>query len=148
MNDCKITELYDYDSYNNLVKITIKNKCTGGEDKPIETKFNYIYDKEYRILEKKTSSSSGEYKTETFTYTADGKPATSYEIPGKDAYINKKYIYDKNTIRIQKTEVNGELSISSEILITLDKNGNRLTEQYFDNSGKLLYTYKFIYTFY
>lgn len=148
VNDCKVIETYDYDSYNNLVRITVKNKCITGEDKPIETKFNYTYDKDYRILEKKTNASSGEYKTETFTYTADGKPESSYEITGKDSYISKKYTYDKNNIRIKKTEVNGELSSASDILIKLDKNGNRLEEQYFDTEGKLLYTYKFLYTYY
>lgn len=148
VNDCKIIETYVYDSYNNLVKVTSKNKCIPGEDKPIETKYNYTYDKEYRILEKRTNASSGEYKTETFTYTAEGKPETSYEITGKDTYISRKYIYDNNSVRIKKIETIGELSTSSDILIKYDKSGNRLIEEYYDPAGKLLYTYKFVYNYY
>jgi len=148
VNDCKVIENYDYDSYNNLVLLTIKNKCIPGEDKPLLTKYNYKYDKDYRILGKITSSSNGEYKTETFTYTADGKPETSYEITGKDSYINRKYTYDNNSVRIQKTEVKEELSTSSDVVIKYDKFGNRLEEEYFDPNGKLLYSYKFIYTYY
>lgn len=148
VNDCKITENYVYDSYNNLVKITTVNKCIPGEDKPIETKYNYTYDKEYRILEKKTNSTAGEFKTETFTYTADGKPESSYEITGKDTYISRKYTYDNNSVRIKKVETTGELSSSSDILIKYDKFGNRLLEEYYDPAGKLLYSYKFVYNYY
>jgi hypothetical protein len=147
-NDCKITETYVYDSYNNLVKITSKNKCIPGEDKPIETKYNYTYDKEYRILEKRTNASSGELKTETFTYTADGKPETSYEITGRDSYISRKYIYENGTVRIKKIETIGELSTSSDILIKYDKAGNRMLEEYYDAGGKLMYSYKFVYNYY
>ncbi len=147
-NDCKIIESYDYNSYNNLVKLAVKNKCIQGEGKPLETKYNYTYDNSYRILENKTIATSGEYKTETFTYTADGKPESSYEITGKDSYIKRQYTYDKNNVRIQKTEVKEELSKSSDVIITYDKFGNRLEEEYFDPNGKLIYTYKFIYTYY
>ena len=146
-NDCKIIETYDYNSYNNMVKLSVLNKCIG-DKKPVETKYNYKYDKDYRILEKLIISASGENKTETFTYTADGKPETSYEMMGGDSYINRKYTYDNNNVRIQKTEVKGELSTSSDVLIKYDKLGNRLEEEYFDPNGKLLYTYKFIYTYY
>lgn len=146
--DCKIIELYDYNSYNNLVKLVVKNKCIQGEGKPLETKYNYTYDNSYRILEKKTIATSGEYKTETFTYTANGKPESAYEITGKDSYIKRKYTYEKNNVRIQKTEVKDELSTSSDVLITYDKFGNRLEEEYFDPNSKLIYTYKFIYTYY
>lgn len=148
LNDCKVMETYDYDSYNNLVRVTVRNKCIPGEDKPIETKYNYTYDKEYRILEKKTIATSGEYKTETFTYTAEGKPETSYEITGKDTYITRKYIYENNTVRIKKTETIGELTSSSDILIKYDKNGNRILEEYYDPAGKVLYSYKFVYNYY
>jgi len=148
INDCKIIETYVYDSYNNLVKVSSKNKCIPGEDKPIETKYNYTYDKEYRILEKRTNASSGEYKTETFTYTAEGKPETSYEITGNDTYISRKYIYDNNSVRIKKIETIGELSTNSDILIKYDNSGNRLIEEYYDPAGKLLFTYKFVYNYY
>ena len=148
VNDCKVIEIYDYDSYNNLVRVTVKNKCIPGEDKPIETKYNYTYDKEYRILEKKTIATSGEYKTETFTYTADGKPETSNEITGRDTYINRKYVYENNTVRIKKTETTGELTSTSDILIKYDKNGSRILEEYYDPAGKLLYSYKFVYNYY
>lgn len=148
LNDCKVMETYDYDSYNNLVRVTVRNKCIPGEDKPIETKYNYTYDKEYRILEKKTIATSGEYKTETFTYTTEGKPETSYEITGKDTYITRKYIYENNTVRIKKTETIGELTSTSDILIKYDKNGNRILEEYYDPAGKVLYSYKFVYNYY
>lgn len=148
VNDCKVLETYDYDSYNNLVRVTVRNKCIPGEDKPIETKYNYTYDKEYRILEKKTIATSGEYKTETFTYTAEGKPETSYEITGKDTYITRKYIYENNTVRIKKTETIGELNSTSDVLIKYDKNGNRILEEYYDPVGKVLYSYKFVYNYY
>lgn len=148
VNDCRIVDTYDYDSYNNLVLSTTKNKCIPGEDKPILVKYNYKYDKDYRILGKITSSSAGEYKTETFTYTADGKPESSYEISGKDSYITRKYVYDNNTVRIKKIETIGELSTSSDILIKYDQNGNRLIEEYYDTEGKLLYSYKFVYNYY
>lgn len=146
--DCKIIDTYDYDSYNNLVKVISKNRCIQGESKPLETRYNYTYDKDYRILEKRTNSTSGEVKTETFTYTSDGKPESSYEITGKDSYTSKKYTYENNSIRIKKIETIGELSISSDILIKLDKAGNRVLEEYFDPSGKLLYSYKFQYNYY
>lgn len=146
--DCKIIDTYDYDSYNNLVKVISRNRCLQGENKPLETKYNYTYDKDYRILEKRTNSTSGEVKTETFTYTADGKPESSYEITGKDSYISKKYIYENNSVRIKKIETIGELSMSSDILIKFDKAGNRILEEYFDPSGKLLYSYKFVYNYY
>lgn len=148
VNDCKITETYVYDSYNNLVKVTERNKCIPGSDKPIETKYNYTYDKEYRILEKKTIGTSGEFKTETFTYTADGKPESAYEITGSNYYINRKYIYDNNGVRIKKSEVSGDITIESDILIKYDKNGNRISEEYFSPEGKLLYIYKFNYEYY
>ncbi len=148
INDCKIIETYDYNSYNNLVMLTVKNKCIPGEDKPVLNKYNYKYDKDYRILGKITSSSSGEYKTETFTYTADGKPESSYEITGKDSYINRKYTYDNNSVRIRKTEVKEELSTSSDVIIKYDRSGNRLEEEYYDPNGKIIYSYKFIYTYY
>ncbi len=147
-NDCKVIETYDYNSYNNLVKMVTVNKCIGGEGKPLETKFIYTYDNSYRILGKTTNATSGDKKTETFTYNADGKPESSYEMTGTDSYTNRKYTYDKNTVRILKTDVKGELSISSDVLIKYDKFGNRLEEEYFDPSGKLIYTYKFIYTYY
>ena len=148
MNDCKVIEIYDYNSYNNLVKTVITNKCIQGDNKPVEFKYNYTYDNSYRILEKTTISTAGENKRETFTYTADGKPETSYELINKDSYINRKYTYDKNTVRIQRTEVKEELSTSTDVLIKYDKFGNRLEEEYFDPNGKLIYTYKFIYTNY
>ncbi len=146
--DCKIIDTYDYDSYNNLVKVISKNRCIQGENKPLETKYNYTYDKDYRILEKRTNSTSGEVKTETFTYTADGKPESSYEITGRDSYISRKYTYENNNIRIKKIETIGELSTGSDILIKFDKAGNRILEEYFDPSGKLLYSYKFVYNYY
>ncbi|MEO8513638.1 MAG: hypothetical protein ABI543_08765 [Ignavibacteria bacterium] len=148
VNDCKITETYDYNSYNNMVKLIVKNKCIPGEGKAVETKFNYTYDASYRILGKSTFSPLGENKTETFTYTSEGKPETSYEMIRTDYYINRKYTYDKNTVRIQKIEVKEELSTSSDVLIKYDKFGNRLEEEYYDPAGKLIYTYKFIYTYY
>ncbi|NOS84187.1 MAG: hypothetical protein HOP31_03510 [Ignavibacteria bacterium] len=148
VNDCKIVESYDYDSYNNLVLLTTKNKCIPGDDKPILVKYNYKYDKDYRILGKITSSSAGEYKTETFTYTADGKPESSYEITGMDSYVTRKYVYENNMVRIKKIETIGELSTSSDILIKYDQAGNRLLEEYYDPSGKLLYSYKFVYNYY
>ena len=148
VNDCKVVETYDYDSYNNLVLSTTKNKCIPGDDKPILVKYNYKYDKDYRILGKITSSSAGEYRTETFTYTADGKLESSYEISGKDSYITRKYVYDNNSVRIKKIETVGELSTSSDILIKYDQAGNRILEEYYDTAGKLLYSYKFIYNYY
>jgi len=148
VNDCRITETYDYDSYNNLVKITTRNRCIPGDNKAVETKYNYAYDKDYRILEKKTNLPGSEFKSESFVYTADGKPESSSEITGTDHFIKRKYTYDKNSVRIQKTETKAELTSVSDLQIKYDNSGNRLIEEYFDQNGKVLYTYKFIYTYY
>jgi len=148
VNDCRITENYDYDSYNNLVKITTKNRCTPGDNKAVETKYSYAYDKDYRILEKKTILPGSEFKSESFIYKADGKPESSSEITGTDHFIKRKYTYDKNSVRIQKTETKAELTSVSDLQIKYDNSGNRLIEEYFDQNGKVLYTYKFIYTYY
>lgn len=148
IHECKNVVNYKYDSYNNLVLIIENNKCVPVSNKPVETKYNYTYDKDYRILEKKTNTPNGKFKTENFTYTTEGKPASSYELNTDGSYINKKYIYDKNTVKVQTTDVKGELFSSSELIIEFDKFGNRIQEQYFDNNGKQLYSYKFYYSYY
>ncbi|HRJ86195.1 MAG TPA: hypothetical protein PK753_11020 [Ignavibacteria bacterium] len=148
VQECRITENYDYDSYNNLVKITTRNKCPGGTDKPVEVKYNYAYDKDYRILEKKTILPGSDFRAESFTYTPEGKPASSSEIIGTNFFIKRLYTYDKNSVRIQKTQTKEELSTVSDLVIKYDNSGNRLIEEYYDPEGKILYTYKFIYTYY
>lgn len=147
--DCKITETYIYDSYNNLVKQKIQNKCSPSEKKPAENSYNYKYDEQYRILEKRTLESTGSSRTETFTYNAEGKPESSYRIIGAESYINTKYIYDKdNSVRIEKTETFEGKTRSSNVVIKYDKSGNRLMEEYYDANNKLVYNYRFIYSYY
>ena len=149
LNDCKITETYIYDSYNNLVKQKIQNKCDPLEKKPSENSYNYKYDEQYRILEKRTVASSGSSKTETFTYSADGKPESSYSILGPDSYISTKYSYEKdNSVKILRNESIGDKQKAVNVVIKYDKFGNRLLEEYFDSNNKLIYSYKFIYTYY
>ena len=48
----------------------------------------------------------------------------------------------------KKTETKAELTSVSDLQIKYDNSGNRLIEEYFDQNGKVLYTYKFIYTYY
>lgn len=149
VNGCKITETYVYDSYNNLVKLKIQNKCDPLEKKPSENSYNYKYDEQYRILEKRTVTSNGSSRTETFTYTNEGKPESSYIIMGPDSYISTKYTYDKdNSVRIVRTEsVDGKIK-SSDVVIKYDKFGNRLLEEYYDANNKLVYSYRFLYSYY
>ncbi len=149
INDCKVTETYIYDSYNNLVKQKIQNKCDPLEKKAAENSYNYKYDDQYRILEKRTVGSNGSSKTETFTYTAEGKPESSYLISGPDSYVNKKYSYDKeNSVRIIRTESVEGKTKTSDVVIKYDKFGNRLLEEYYDANNKIIYNYRFIYSYY
>lgn len=150
INKCKIIESYAYDSYNNLAKKTIKNECTGTKEKPVSITYNYKYDNKSRIIEKQAIYPNAGYKVISYQYSPDGKIISSYESAGSDTYDNTKYSYDDktNSVKIEKSEILGDLTKNSSGVIQNDKFGNRIEEKYFDSNGKLIFMVKNIYVYY
>jgi len=150
INSCKIIESYSYDSYNNLAKKSTKNECLGSKTKPVNTVYAYKYDSKYRILEKQATYPNAGYKILTYKYGANGEVTESYESAGSDSYENSVYVYDEksNSIRIEISEIIGDLTKKSLKVIQNDKFGNKLEEKYFDSNGQLVYTIKINYEYY
>lgn len=150
ISKCKIIITYDYDSYNNLAKKTVKNECLGTKEKPVNITFNYKYDNKYRIIEKQAIYPNAGYKVISYQYGPKGEVISQYESAGSDTYDNIKYIYDDktNSVKIEKTETTGDLNKISTGTILNDKSGNRLEEKYFDSNGKLIFEIKNIYQYY
>jgi hypothetical protein len=146
---CKTTETYSYDSYNNLAKLIYKTSCSQSTKAP-STTYIYKYDQKSNIIEKQTSLSAGGFKTEMFKYGDKGRLTETYITTGKDSYI--KYVYTNdianNTIKIEKTVGDGEVTATSMQVLRYDKFWNLIEEQSIAPNGKELYTKKNIYEFY
>jgi hypothetical protein len=150
LNSCKVIESYSYDSYNNLAKKSTKNECLGTKTKPVNTIYNYKYDSKYRIIEKQATYPNAGYKILTYKYGANGEVVESYESGGSDSYENSVYVYDEknNSVKIEISEIIGDLTKKSVKVIQNDKFGNKLEEKYFDSNGQLVYTIKINYEYY
>lgn len=149
-NNCKISESYSYDSYNNLAKKSTKNECSGATGKPVNTIYSYKYDTKNRIIEKQATYPNAGYKILTYEYGKNGEILKSYESEGSSSYESTVYSYDDKAgnISVEKNEVMGDLTKKVTGTIQNDKFGNRVEEKYFDSNGKLLYTIKSNYEFY
>lgn len=150
INKCKVIIAYAYDSYNNLAKESIKDECKGTKDKPVNVVYNYKYDNKSRIIEKQSIYPNAGYKIMNYQYGPNGELISSYESQGSDTYDNTKFTYDEktNTIKVEKSEVMGDLTKTITGTIQNDKFGNRIEEKYFDSNGNLLYSIKNIYQYY
>lgn len=146
---CKTIESYSYDSYNNLAKLIYKTSCSQSL-KPPSTTYIYKYDQKANIIEKQTSQSAGGYKTEMFKYGEKGRLTESYVSTGKDSYTKYVYYNDipNNTVKVEKTVVEGDASSKSSQFLKYDNYGNLIEEQYIGPGGKDIYTKKNIYEFY
>ena len=51
-------------------------------------------------------------------------------------------------MKILRNESIGDKQKAVNVVIKYDNFGNRLLEEYFDSNNKLIYSYKFIYTYY
>jgi len=149
VQNCKTTQRYDYDSYNNLAKLSVKSSCSGIGSNLNATTCSYKYDSKYNIIEKRTTYPTGSYKIESFKYEK-GSLIESYASSNKEAYIKYVYFNDaaSNSIKVEETEVIREIFTKYTRLLKYDKYGNLLEEQYTGPDGKEIYTRKNIYEYY
>ncbi len=146
---CKITELYVYDSYNNLVKRSVKNTCGDGDDNTVTSTYIYKYDKRDKIIEK-ISILNGSTKTEQFTYDDKGNLMGNYVSTSPNSYI--KYVYSNdpsNNIRtVEVSETIDDNVTKSYRVITYDKYGNFLEEVFKGPQQEEIYRLKNVYEYY
>ena len=149
VQNCKTTQRYDYDSYNNLTKLSVKSSCNGIGSNLNATVFTYKYDAKYNIIEKRTTYPTGSYKIESFKY-ANGLLVESYVSTSNDAYVKSIYHNDAatNTIKVEETEVVGDVFTAYNRLRKYDKFGNLVEEYYTGPDGKEIYTMKNKYEYY
>lgn len=149
LEGCKITELYVYDSYNNLVKLSVKNTCGDSDDKTVTSTYIYKYNKHDKIIEK-ISILSGTTRTESFTYDDKGNLKDNYVSTSPNSYI--KYVYSSdpsNNIRtVEVTETVDEAVSKSYRMISYDKYGNFLEEIFKGPQQEEIYRLKNVYEYY
>lgn len=151
LQSCKVTEKYVYNTYNDLVKLSINNGCGDSDMKTYTNTYNYKYDKNDRIIEKISipASGNGNPVSETFTYDESGEIAGGYISTSQSAYTNFKVTSDK-TSGTRVTEINqidNELQTKQFRISKLDKSGNILEERTEDASKNLISSIKNLYEF-
>ncbi len=148
--DCKFVINYQYDSYNNLAKITSRNSCENDQNIPKEISYLNGYDKKSNIISKNTVTPAGLRKTETFKYDSKNRMIQSYESTGKTGYVEIIYSYDslKNPAKIETSEIFGENIIKFIRSLKYDKFGNLLEVQYLEPNNELINTIKYYYEYY
>jgi len=146
-SNCKTSKQYSYDSYNNMVKLVVKNDCTDAGGKLPTFTFGYKYDKNYNILEKNSAYPTGEHKTETFKYDSKGKVTDDYESAGPTEYVERVITYDAsgNMIKIQRSEGEADGVSQYTELMAYDKFGNLLGKQTLGPTGQQISAYKYVY---
>jgi hypothetical protein len=147
---CKTVKKYTYDSYNNLAKYVLSSNCTDSLSKAVNITYVYKYDNKSNIIEKNSYFSSTSFKTETFTYGANGKVSKSYVITGNEVYTNNVYFYDNSNFltKIEINEVNGEDKKKFLRFYTNDKFGNVIEIRELTLTGTQIYLMKYEYEFF
>jgi len=147
---CKTIKKYIYDSYNNMAKYVLSSNCTDSASRAVNITYVYKYDKKSNIIEKNSYFSSKNFKTESFTYGANGKIYQSYMITGTEIYTLNLYFYDGSNFltKIEKTEVNGEDKKKFIIFYKNDKFGNVLEIRELTLTGVQNYVLKYEYEYY
>jgi len=149
LQSCKITEKYVYNTYNDLVKLSINNGCGDSDMKTFTNTYNYKYDKSDRIIEKISIPAAGSPLTETFTYDESGELAGGYISSSQTAYTNYKVTVDKSagTKIAEINQIENELSKTQYRITKFDKFGNPLEVRNEDDRKNLIYRIDYIYEY-
>jgi antitoxin component YwqK of YwqJK toxin-antitoxin module len=149
LQSCKITEKYVYNTYNDLVKLSINNGCGDSDMKTFTGTFNYKYDKKDRIIEKISIPAAGNPLTETFTYDESGEIAGGYISSSQTSYINYKVMVDRSagTSIAEINEIENESSKTQYRITKFDKSGNPLEVRNEDDRKNLIYRIDYIYEY-
>lgn len=147
---CRTIKKYTYDSYNNMAKYVLSSNCTDSASKSVNITYVYKYDSRSNIIEKNSYFSSKSFKTEKFTYGANGKVYQSYVITGPEIYTLNLYFYDNSNLltKIEKSEVNGEDNKKFLIFYKNDKFGNVIEIRELTVTGVQSYVLKYEYEYY
>jgi hypothetical protein len=145
--NCKADFKYVYDSYNSVAKVTAKDLCKDPDGRSRETKYNCKYDKASNMVEKQSIYPNGTSTTETFKYDAKGNVLSSYKIDNKSDYTEFINTYDKsfNKIKVEKTEVIGEIKTKYSNELKYDNNGNLIEDKMFGPNGDVMSVRKIYY---
>ncbi len=148
--NCKTTEKYIYNTYNDMAKISSKSTCGDSDDRTITTQYNYKYDKQDKIIEKISILPGGGIKTETFSYDPKGNLKEMYVSTSTDYFINYVFVNDsvKNTTIVEVTESFNDAVNKSYRTIVKDKFGNVQEEIYEDAGHKEIFRKKFVYEYF
>jgi hypothetical protein len=148
--NCKTTEKYIYNTYNDMVKISSKSTCGDSDDRTITTQYNYKYDKQDKIIEKISILPGGSNKTETFSYDPKGNLKEMYVSTSNDYFINYVFVNDsvKNTTIVEVTESFNDAVNKSYRTIVKDNFGNVQEEIFEDAAHKEIFRKKFVYEYF
>lgn len=148
--NCKTTEKYVYNTYNDMVKISSKSTCGDSDDRTVTTQYNYKYDKQDKIIEKISILPGGSIKTETFSYDPKGNLKEMYVSTSTDYFINYVFVNDsvKNTTMVEVTESFNDAVNKSYRTIVKDKFGNVQEEIYEDAAHNEIFRKQFMYEYF
>ncbi|MBZ0203451.1 MAG: hypothetical protein K8I03_10595 [Ignavibacteria bacterium] len=147
VNNCKVSEKYLYNTYNDLARSLRKDNCGDGDDRTLTVNYTYKYNKLALITEKISIFSSGNTLTETYKYDDKGAITEAYMSTSPDNYTKYVYTYDAGgkTQIVEITEIKNSNINKSIRTINYDKFGNKLEEIYMTEDQKENYRTKLIY---
>ena len=146
--NCKTTEKYVYNTYNDMVKLSSKSNCGDSDDGNTGITYNYKYNDKGAIIEKITII-NGNPKTEIFSYDDKGRITEKYESSAAEVYERYIYTYDEAKF-ITNIEINETSSGEPKKLfktIVSDMYGNVIDEIYKDKNKKEIYRITSIYEY-